>query len=222
MLAFGIESFPTRRCTAALLVVLLHVALIALLLRTLQTHPPSQIRGRERDYWITLQVQPKAQPAKKPPASSRMRAVAPPHLPDYRSVALPPVTEEANPSGLHLFLFDCAPENFATLTQEQRAQCARAMPKPGDSVDYADHSDRSHDAAHWARGLARKQSPTLLPCASPQGIGIGLGTFACLAKGLASGFDLDDTVGYGGGPPLEAHVPNNGDPPPPPPYNMRH
>jgi hypothetical protein len=123
---------------------------------------------------------------------------------------------------LHLYLFDCSPENDANLMQEQRAQCARAAPKHDDSVDYADHTDRSHDSVRWARGLARQQAPTLLPCMSSQGVGVGLATFGCLGKGLVSGFDLDDESGYGGGPPAEAQVPNGGDPPPPPPYNMRH
>jgi hypothetical protein len=221
MAASAIGSFPTRRIAVATLVLVLHAAFIALLVRATLSYAPTQTQTREQLYWLTLRIQPKFQAQPKPETPtlpvrhthahtpSRTRA---PSMPDYRGIAFPPASSEADLKGLHLFLFDCSLENQANLSPEQRAQCAQAKKKPDDSVDYADHTDRSQDATHWARGRDRKNQPLLLPCASPQGAGISLGTLICLGHGLVNGFDLDNMPGYADKP-TATHVPNNGDPP---------
>jgi hypothetical protein len=118
--------------------------------------------------------------------------------PDYRTITIAPMTGQTDLGALHGFLFDCAPENLINLTAEQRAGCvtANAGPKPDDSVDYADHTNRSKNAVRWARGLMRKQQPLLLPCMPP-----GLATLICLGKGISGGgFDLDMQPSYGDKP----------------------
>ncbi len=175
--------------------------------------------AREMLVWFMLAPKPQTPIPNPEQAKPRKRVhMTLPQIPDYRTLTLPPVAGGPNLNGFHLFLFDCAPENLIKLTAEQRAQCAIASAgmKPNDSVDYADHTNRSRYAAHWARGLARKQQPLLLPCASPEGVGFGLGTLFCLAKGLTDGFDTDNQTGYGDKP-VHLHVPNNGDPPNGPP-----
>jgi len=221
MAAFAIEAMRPRRIAAATLVLVLHAALIALLFRATISYTPPQASPRENLYWLTLRAErkvrtpPKVETPKLP--ARRTRAHAPPRMyapsvPDYRGITFPPASTGTDLKGLHLFLFDCSLENQASLTPEQRAQCAQATKKPDDSVDYADHTDRSQDAAHWARGRDRKNQPLLLPCASPQSAGIGLGTLICLGHGLLNGFDLDNMPGYADKPTV-THVPNNGDPP---------
>jgi hypothetical protein len=63
-------------------------------------------------------------------------------------------------------LFDCAPEQYASLPPDRRARC----PRPGDGVVIQDAPNLmgapSHvkDEARWQAELARKKSPFALPC----------------------------------------------------------
>lgn len=49
------------------------------------------------------------------------------------------------------------------------------------------NTNRSHDAALWFRGRARKNAPLLLPCMDPYAAGVGLSTVLCLGKAAMSG-----------------------------------
>jgi hypothetical protein len=220
MAAFGLPLLSPRRLAGAGLVVVLHVTLIALLLHATFSPVPAARPTHEGILWFVLPQHPKAEkpkhvakPAGKHP---KTRTIAP----DYRAIALPPVTSSAPPAALHGLLFDCAPENLVNLSAEARAQCAASplAPKQDDSVDYADHTNRSHNAARWAREKQRKNQPLLLPCASPASIfaTAGIGTLICLGNGVINGFDLDKLPMYGDRP-EQIHVPNNGDPPDKPP-----
>jgi hypothetical protein len=221
MAAFAIEAFPARRIAVAALVLALHAVLIALLLRATLSNAPPQSSSREQLTWLALRAPPvvQAPPKVETPTvharHARVRTLSRAHapsVPDYRSITFPPESTGADLKGLHQFLFDCALDNQANLTAEQRTQCAQVAKTPDDSVDYADHTNRSKGAARWARARDRKNQPLLLPCASPQSAGIGLGTLICLGKGLFNGFDLDEMPGYADKPTV-IHVPNNGDPP---------
>jgi hypothetical protein len=122
-----------------------------------------------------------------------------------------PDTAIPQPNGLNRQLFGCAPDQLATATAEERAACASASlgPRydPG-ATDYRDHTDRSKNAVQWARDRARKNAPLLLPCMSPQAMGVSLYTLYCLGKAAATGkFDKDDP-GYGDMP---DHIANEGD-----------
>ncbi|MGD0141671.1 MAG: hypothetical protein ABSC92_00770 [Rhizomicrobium sp.] len=204
--------FPAHRFAAATGVVLLHVGIIAALLSALHKLPPIVTSSREHIVWFALAPKPVKRTAT--PVTPRARAVLSPlRYPDYRTVNLPPITGGTDLGALHGFLFECAPQNLINLTPEQRAECvtANAGHAPDDSVDYADHTDRSKNAVRWARGLMRKQQPALLPCMPPLNPIVSL---ICLGKGITGGFDLDMQPGYGDTP-QEVHVPNNGDPPTP-------
>jgi hypothetical protein len=211
----AVRAIPARKFVGAVGVVLLHVCVIAALLNAFYRPAPPGTASREHIVWFRLA--PKPLPAEKAiiPPRQRVRVLSTPfHYPDYSKINLPPTAGETDLGALHGFLFDCAPENLNNLTPEERARCATASAgqKPDDSVDYADHTDRSRNAARWARGLMRKQQPLLLPCMPP-----GIATLVCVAKGISGqGIDLDAQPNYGDKP-QDVHVPNNGDPPGPPP-----
>jgi hypothetical protein len=211
-----VRVFPARKFVGAAGVVLLHVGVIAALLNAFHHPMPPIASSREHIVWFTFA--PKRLPSKKAETSSkpRERTISTPfRYPDYSKINLPPTQGETDLGALHGFLFDCAPENLINLTSGQRAECmtANAGRKPDDSVDYADHTNRSKNAVRWARGLMRKQQPLLLPCMPPLN---PIVTVICLTKGASQGFDLDSQPSYGDKP-EDLHVPNNGDPPGPPP-----
>lgn len=200
-----------RRPASALIVVLLHVALIAVLLHA--TFRTSSKPEDVREIIFRL-LRPAPRPERAPEAPRLIRPVAP----SQSTVTPPPAQNGMSLQGLHGFLFNCAPENLSNLTPDERAHCLSGAlaPTPDETNTLRNQPSRSRDARHWARALARKQNPVLLPCASSQGVGVGITTVICIGKGLASGFgDLDDGPGYGDPPPVAVHVPNNGDPPPP-------
>ncbi len=214
MVAFGIDAIPARRVLAATAVLLLHAVLLALLLHAAFSQRQPQATLGEHLYWLTLQPKPKPESPISESRRTQVRAMTRIPAPRLRPLApgVPAVPSAEALGGLHLNLFDCAPENLANLSPEQRAHCAVTLKKPdNNSVDFADHTNRSHDAARWARALTRKQNPLLLPCASPAGID-PIGTLACLGNGIVNGFDLGALPGYGDAPQVPEHVPNNGDP----------
>lgn len=213
MAATAAYPIPLRRVGVAAVVLLLHAVMLVLLVRATYVAPPASYIP-ERVYWLSLReratpVVPAIAPSPGPDTTTR---------PPTARLVLPAAPAPANgaPSadalrGLNLDLFGCAPEDLANLTSEQRARCAPSLRKhDGNSVDYADHTDRAHDARRWARGVVRKKSPLLLPCASPVGIS-PLGTAFCLANGILNGFDVQGLPGYAD---VQApdHLPNNGDP----------
>jgi hypothetical protein len=207
----AMRDLPLRKFAGVAAALALHIALIALLLRASLGPNPTGTLVHET---ILLLLPLKSKTEKTLPVSPHAQRAAQ-HYPDYSAITLPPLPITGTSEGLHLMLFDCLPENISNLSPERGARCAGASTdtKQDDSVDSTDHTGRSRDAAHWARGRLRKNGPLLLPCASNAGIGVGLGTLLCLAKGAANGFDLDNQEIYGDRP-EDVHVPNGGDPPP--------
>jgi len=210
---------PPRELASAAGVGLLHVIVIAVLVRTTYVNMPTHPLSRALEVWFVFP--PKPRPERKPEhpsANDNARKQITPQattIPDYSHIDLAPLYEGKSQHGLNLSLFGCEPDHIALLSPQDRAKCpsvaAASRDRDKDAVDYTDHTDRSQDRAHWARGRARKNAPVLLPCASPQGVGVGLGTLLCLAKGLSNGFDPDNQPGYmDKSEPI--HVPNNGDP----------
>ncbi len=209
-------ELPWHKILGAAAVIVLHIAIIAVLLRA--TIVQRIFRPAPSETILLLPP---------PPPKPEIRRVEPPapriapilKLPDYRGLTLPQTNDENAKagSGLGFQLFDCRIENLSRLTDEQRAACAKSStgPKPDDSVDFADHTNRARDATRWAREKERKNLPGLLPCASSQSIFFTLSTstILCLAHGATSGFDLDARPLYNERP-EEAHVPNGGDPHP--------
>jgi hypothetical protein len=111
--------------------------------------------------------------------------------------------------GMYFYLYECTPENFANLTETEKARCAQASlsPVPNDTRSLLNQPSRAKDALRWQRALARKKNPTLLPCMSAGGFN-PLGTALCLGKAAAKGSfgDLDEQPGYGD-PDSAVHAP---------------
>jgi len=123
-----------------------------------------------------------AAPVLPAPAVARPQRIAP-AAPPAPSAPPPAAPSLAPPSGLAGFgraLFGCAPEDYANLSPDERARCA----KPAEGLALQRNPDLmgtpSHvkDEAHWQAELARKNSPLMLcPSLSP----------GCLAVMILSG-----------------------------------
>lgn len=210
-----IPTIDLRRVGAALSVVLLHVCFLAILLHS--AFKPGETAPTTREIILQLLQPPPPRAQPKPEATPPIvRVIAPP---SHNTITLPPAAPNTpGLQGLHQFLFNCAPETLGLLTPEQRAQCATQAlgPNPDETDSLRNLPSHAYDARHWARALARKQNPVLLPCMSSAGIGVSPTMLVCIGKGAIKGFgDLDEGPGYGDAPPVEVHVPNNGDPVPP-------
>ncbi len=200
------------RLAGATLVAALHVAFVVLLLQAGLT--PRLVRAARETILYLTPPKPPATAAPAPPPSAPVPIV---RLPEAVAKPAPPPLPGVDLKSLEGFgrtLLDCRPENIANLPPEDRDRCNTLSLKPRDDVDFADHTNRSRDAALWARGRARKNAPMLLPCANSRGLGVGLGTLLCLEKGITQGFKADEQQSYGDAPPEQVHVPNGGDPHP--------
>lgn len=216
-----VHGYSPRRVVVALVVFGIHALIVFALVRaTLLPEAPHETVPSEHISWLNAAPKPPV------PHAAPSGPVAPPIVPVPRPLRLPsftfpgtaelPATPAAPSSealkGVHLNLFHCALENLANLPPDEREQCEVTLKKYDDkSVDYADRTNRSKSAKLWARRLAKKQNPLLLPCMSPQ-IASPIYTLYCLTKGVLKGFDLDEMPGYADVPKTVDHLPNNGDP----------
>ncbi len=157
------------------------------------TSMPARIRSKPRA--------PKSETKKHPGTAITPTPATPvaPHAvqPDARQL-----------EGLHALLFDCGPDQILTDEEHKRCESVTGTAKPDVAAGMRIGPERSRDAAHWARGLARKQAPTLLPCMPPT-----LASLFCLGQAAVDGrFDLDAQPGYFDAQKPQ-HLPNGGDPP---------
>jgi hypothetical protein len=216
----ALPEWPWRKGFGAAAVVVLHIAIVAVLLNATIV----QRMFRPAPHETILYLQPLAKPKPQPtPQAKRIAPLLRPVVPASKlqnstGIIVPQTTDETAKANSRpgYQLYDCRAANLPKLTADQRAACAKSAigPKQDDnSVDYADHSDQVPGAARWAREKARKNGPTLLPCASNVALAVALGTVLCLADGAINGFDLNAQKQYGDRP-EDYHVPNNGDPPP--------
>lgn len=199
-----LETIDLRRVASALFVVLFHgLVLLALLwagIHRAEETPPA------REVVLNF-IQPSAPADKKPavpPPSVRLIGPPPTVAPAQGESSAPPATNNAGTlNGLYFYLYECTPENFANLTEAEKARCAQASlsPVPNDTRSLLNQPSRAKDAPHWQRALARKKAPPLLPCMGPGGFS-PLGTALCLGKAAGKGSfgDLDEAPGYGDEP----------------------
>ena len=199
-----------RKTVSASAVLALHVLIVASFVLAMQ-NTPVVVRGVHE---ITLMLLPIV--AKPKPGIKTLNKRRPP----VASSALPTLTRPAHPAeapransfqSLHGLLFDCGPDQILTPEDRKRCQAIAGAPQPDETGRLRNPRERAKDATHWARALARKQAPLLLPCASPYAAGVGIGTLICLGKGVLEGFDLDAQPGYADVQ-KPWHLPNNGDP----------
>jgi hypothetical protein len=205
-------SVTARRLTGSAFVLALHVALLAMLIYSMRISPT--VIPVSREVILRFLPRPFVPPVAKmlphPAARAKPRNSSP--LPDYSGIIWLPVSPHAPSVDTTVPGIDCA--NPQNLDPQQRLQCSLAnTPRLPTGPDYRDHTDRTLQADRWNRERMRKNAPALLPCMSPQSVGIGLGTIICAVKGATQGYDPDEQPGYGDNADT-IHVPNNGDPPP--------
>jgi hypothetical protein len=210
----AVRAMPLRKLASAGGVVVLHMLVLMMWL----THVDVRRAAMPREtilYLAPLQKPAAPKPATPPRAPRPAVHVQP--LPDAHAITVPTFKDSVAPPlpGLGRSLFGCRPENYANLSPEEQAACASASngPRFDGTPDFRDRSDRVSGAALWARQKARKNGPLLLPCASPNGIGVGIGTALCLGGLIAHGVKPDKQPIYGDRP-QDVHVPNGGDPHP--------
>jgi hypothetical protein len=201
-----------RKLAGAAAVLILHLIAIAALLSATRWHDFHNEAAREIILHLITPKAPakpdvqKARTAKPETAHQPMPAFVPPS-----TFTPPPSSAAPSLNGLNHQLFGCAPDRLATATPEERTACASASLGPAydpGATDYRDHTNRSKNAAQWARDRARKNAPLLLPCMSPQAAGVSLYTLYCLGKAAMTGkFDKTDP-GYGDVP---DRIANEGD-----------
>jgi hypothetical protein len=206
-------TIDPRRVASALFVVLLHAFLILVLLHA-TVRKATHASSAQELIMQFLSAPPKQESAPPPPVMIVPSAPRPNALP-----APPPAEAPGGSSlqGLHQFLFYCAPENLGNLMPEERTQCeGQALaPSPDETNSLRSFPSQSRGAAHWARGLARKQNPLLLPCMHAQGLPLSPDVIYCLGKAAVKGSfgDLDEAPGYGDPPPSDMmDLPHAGDP----------
>jgi len=145
-------SGSTRRIVSAALVLLLHLLLLAALLRSV-IRPDRPAAMHEIFFSF-------------PPRSERAAPLPAPPLPAML-VPRGGVTSGAMPSpapdirGLGQALFGCAPEMLAGLTQEQRSHCATGLARPDANAAPSTHVKH---AARWAGELKERTTPGRIPC----------------------------------------------------------
>lgn len=222
MALVALPVLPWRKMFGVVAVIVLHIAIVAMLLNA--TMMQRIFKPAPRETILYLQPLPKPQvKSEVKPAQPVAHRIVPTVKPQIAiGIALPQTNSETQKADSRSGYqhYDCRAANLPKLTDTERAACAKSAIGPkedkGDSVDFADHSDKVPGAERWAREKAHKNAPTLLPCASTVSIfaTMSTATLACLAKGAINGFDLDAQPVYGDKPEDEGHVPNNGDPPP--------
>ena len=183
----------THRAVSILLVLVLHALLIFALLRFMAPQNAAfraVPQPRLFEMFINTAHFPKPGTRKEAPASAPGARQPKPQAPSEPPA--PPVPTPATPDikGFGQALAGCSPENLANLDEAQRQRCrkfgASGSYDPG-AVDYADHTNQVPGAKQWARELARKKAPLLLPCGNAKAVDF-VYTGACSIANIANGF----------------------------------
>lgn len=99
--------------------------------------------------------------------------------------------------GVGDMLRTCTLENIGNLSDDERERCKRVglgvTRRRFDGSDLLEHPSRARQHERWARALALRKAPLLLPCMNAEGLGVSIGTVLCLADGFANGFDLQNS-----------------------------
>jgi hypothetical protein len=181
------------RLPAALLTVLFHVAIIAVLLNAIPKHAARAMR--ESETIIPLPPLEKSKPAAKSQSARGRSAISP-----YNYAVIPPfLQEQPNLQGLALALSSCAPENYGNGTDEVRAACKRIGMAVAANPDAFGLKPDYKNGKRWERELLIKQTSLLLPCASPNTSAlniVNLATLLCMSDIVLNGYDPDKMQHY--------------------------
>ena len=180
------------RLPGALAAVLFHVALIAALLNAIPKYIVRMAPEPEAIILLTELAK------KQPPVTHRTA-----HQSGSDSTTIPRYfynfdhpfpAEQPNLQGLNLALSSCAPENLGNASDEVRTACRRigmvVVANPGAFGLAPDYKN----GKRWERELRIKQTPLLLPCASPTGNPFE--TLFCIVDVLQNGYDPDKMAHY--------------------------
>jgi hypothetical protein len=195
-----------RRMTGAALALLLQALFIAALVLSLRPVVAPENLTHELT-WILPRLREAAPaPAKRAPSPEQGTASAVPPAksaapPSAGSIPVPLAPSPQQLGGVGQSLFGCTPENWSSLTAQQRAHCA--APNSGVAVQDAPYllhlPDHVKDEDHWAAELKKRDSPFAIPCTHTK--------VADLGHGLEIPMVMFDTTTCGHTPP---------DPPPSP------
>jgi len=154
-----------QRVAGFVLAMLVQAGFIALLVISRPTFAPRQKLTKELTLFLPRLPRavspPLALPA--PSAGAPRSLVAPPTVPAPPSPnTLRAVPAAPDLSGLGLSLFGCAPEQWSSLSPEQRAKC----PRPGEGLTAKNAPDLLHpppsqskDRDYWAVELQKRNDP---------------------------------------------------------------
>jgi hypothetical protein len=189
-----LQPDATRRLGSAVLVLLLHLALLLGLLRSLTT-PIRSPTVKTPEMILRLLPQLKSPSAKKaaPPAT------ASPQLPSsVVPVVPPPLAHAPAPdfSGFGKSLFGCAPETLGNLSREERSHCITGLARP-DANTMTEPRSHVKDPGRRAAEMAAKNRPGRVPCtyttAAPAPFGgsapAAMFSPGCVMDGLLNGFE---------------------------------
>jgi hypothetical protein len=152
---------------------LLQGGFLLLLLYSMPQFEPRQKLEREMTLILPRLSAPTPLP-KKAPSTNGNKPLAPalvvPVVPEANAPILPPpvipIVPPAAIQGFGQALNNCAPENYANLSEEQRARCLR--PGAGVAIQQAPNllGSPSHvgESAHWATELAARNTPARVDC----------------------------------------------------------
>lgn len=89
----------------------------------------------------------------------------------------------------------CNLANYETLSPEEKERCIKQLAKSQNesAPPYVATDEEKRLTQQFARELAVKQAPPLLPCFSSLGVGISV---LCLMRGALNGFDFAGTPSY--------------------------
>ncbi|MGA7676518.1 MAG: hypothetical protein WCA78_15910 [Rhizomicrobium sp.] len=182
---------PTVRYTydrlpAALATILFHVAIVAVLLNTI----PKYIvhKAQEPETIVALTPQRSAPLRAKLRAAPGMKAL----YRYYYNFSPAPSAAQPNLQGLSLALSSCAPENYGNESEEVRAACRRIGMAVAANPEAFGLAPDYKNGKRWERELLIKQTPLLLPCASPNSSAlniVNLATLLCMSDIVLNGYD---------------------------------
>jgi len=179
-----------HRAVSILLVLILHTLLVLALLRFMVRPQNSAFREAPRLFEMMIDTArlpaPRTRKGAPRPAPARAAVEPAPQIPPLAEPLSPTPTPDIRAFGQALV--GCAPENVTNLTEAQRSQCRKFGALPSYDPSAVDYADRSVPGAkRWARELARKNAPLLLPCGNSRSAD-PVYTGACIIANIANGF----------------------------------
>jgi hypothetical protein len=160
------------RLTGFSAAILMQAAFLALLIQSLHLGVARKAPPREWTILLPKLSEPPA-PARTAPAIRMPVLRAPPQ--DKPLVTAPPTGKDLQ--GIGRALFGCAPQDLATLPDEQRSACLSA--RSGSAINPPNWNplkapSHARDEKRWATALARKNTPVLAPGASTDRVHVKL------------------------------------------------